>query len=100
MVLCDTICCVFVALVLRDLGRNSNEEVRISSDLLGALRCLERMRQFTLCGERFYAGMPFTAPNGETVRVWVEVSNARLNPEDLANDGILDLVFGTFEASK
>jgi hypothetical protein len=31
--------------------------------------------------------------------VWVEISNARLNPEDLANDGILDLVFGTFEAS-
>lgn len=56
--------------------------------------------QITLCGERFYAGMPFTAPNGKTVRVWVEVSNARLNPEDLANDGILDLVFGTFEASK
>lgn len=55
--------------------------------------------QITLCGERFYAGMPFTAPNGKTVRVWVEISNARLNPEDLANDGILDLVFGTFEAS-
>lgn len=55
--------------------------------------------EITLYGERFYAGMPFTAPNGKTVRVWVEISNARLNPEDLANDGILDLVFGTFEAS-
>lgn len=56
--------------------------------------------EITLYGERFYAAMPFTAPNGKTVRVWVEISNTRLNPEDLANDGIIDLVFGTFEASK
>ena len=55
--------------------------------------------EITLYGERLYAGMPFTAPNGKTVRVWVEVSNSRLNPDDLADDGILDLVFGTFNAS-
>lgn len=56
--------------------------------------------EITLCGERIYAGMPFTAPNGKTVRVWVDISSTRMNPEDLVDDSILDLVFGTFETAK